>query len=147
MTTGKTIASTRQTFVGKVMSLHFNTLFRFVIVPNIRMLISKHCNQSEDDWKAVLCITSAPFQGVVTSYLAFTTLTWKVTCSTDAIRRGLYTVSFNTRWNECLVDTVSCKIQFLQLPDSGISGFSQCEFYPSKIYSILFFQKIYPSTI
>ena len=49
MTTGKTIASTRQTFVGKVMSLHFNTLFRFVIVPNIRMLISKHCNQSEDD--------------------------------------------------------------------------------------------------
>ena len=31
MTTGKTIALTRQTFVGKVMSLLFNTLFRFVI--------------------------------------------------------------------------------------------------------------------
>ena len=31
MTTGKTIALTRQTFVGKVMSLLFNMLFRFVI--------------------------------------------------------------------------------------------------------------------
>ena len=31
MTTGKTIALTRLTFVGKVMSLLFNTLFRFVI--------------------------------------------------------------------------------------------------------------------
>ena len=32
MTTGKTIALTRQTFVGKVMSLLFNMLPRFVIV-------------------------------------------------------------------------------------------------------------------
>ena len=31
MTTGKTIALTIWTFVGKVMSLLFNTLFRFVI--------------------------------------------------------------------------------------------------------------------
>ena len=31
MTTGKTIALTRQTFVGKVMSLLFNTPSRFVI--------------------------------------------------------------------------------------------------------------------
>ena len=31
MTTGKTIASTRQTFVGKVMSLLFNMLSRLVI--------------------------------------------------------------------------------------------------------------------
>ena len=31
MTTGKTIASTRRTFVGKMMSLLFNTLSRFVI--------------------------------------------------------------------------------------------------------------------
>ena len=31
MTTGKTIALTRRTFVGKVMSLLFNTLFRFVV--------------------------------------------------------------------------------------------------------------------
>ena len=31
MITGKTIALTRQTFVGKVMSLFFNMLFRLVI--------------------------------------------------------------------------------------------------------------------
>ena len=31
MTAGKTIALTRQTFVGKVMSLLFNTLSRLVI--------------------------------------------------------------------------------------------------------------------
>ena len=31
MTTGKTIALTRWTFVGKVVSLLFNTLFRFII--------------------------------------------------------------------------------------------------------------------
>ena len=31
MTTGKAIALTLQTFVGKVMSLHFNTLSRFII--------------------------------------------------------------------------------------------------------------------
>ena len=31
MITGKTIALTRQTFVGKVMSLHFNMLSRLVI--------------------------------------------------------------------------------------------------------------------
>ena len=31
MTTGKTIALTRQTFVGKVMSLHFNMLSRLVM--------------------------------------------------------------------------------------------------------------------
>ena len=32
MTTGKTTALTRQTFVGKVMSLLFNTLSRLVII-------------------------------------------------------------------------------------------------------------------
>ena len=31
MTTGKTIALTRQTFVGKVMSLHFNMLSTLVV--------------------------------------------------------------------------------------------------------------------
>ena len=31
MTTGKTIALNRQTFVGKVMSLHFNMLSRLAI--------------------------------------------------------------------------------------------------------------------
>ena len=43
MTTGKTIALTRWTFVGKVMSLHFNMLSRLVIAilpRNKRLLIS-----------------------------------------------------------------------------------------------------------
>ena len=37
MTTGKTIALTRQTFVGKVISLLFNTLSRFVIAFLLRI--------------------------------------------------------------------------------------------------------------
>ena len=43
MTTGKTIALTRQNFVGKVMSLLFNKLFRFFIAflpRNKHLLIS-----------------------------------------------------------------------------------------------------------
>ena len=41
MTTGKTIALTRWTFVGKVMSLFFNTLSRIVIalLPRSRCLL------------------------------------------------------------------------------------------------------------
>ena len=41
MTTGKTIALTRQTFVGKVMSLLFNTLSRLVIafLPSSKLLL------------------------------------------------------------------------------------------------------------
>ena len=41
MTTGKTIALTRWTFVGKVMSLLFNTFCRFVIafLPRSKLLI------------------------------------------------------------------------------------------------------------
>ena len=42
MTAGKTIALTRQTFVGKVMSLLFNMLSRLVItfLPRSKLLIS-----------------------------------------------------------------------------------------------------------
>ena len=41
MTTGKTIALTRQTFVGKVMSLLFNMLYRFAItfLPKSKQLL------------------------------------------------------------------------------------------------------------
>ena len=41
MTTGKTIVLTRWTFVGKVMSMLFNMLFRFVIafLPRIKRLL------------------------------------------------------------------------------------------------------------
>ena len=38
MTTGKTTALTRQTFVGKVMSLLFNMLSRFVIALETQFL-------------------------------------------------------------------------------------------------------------
>ena len=38
VTTGKTVALTRQTFVGKVMSLLFNTLSRFVIALETQFL-------------------------------------------------------------------------------------------------------------
>ena len=42
MTTGKTIVLTRQTFVGKVMSLVFNALSRFVIafIPRSKHLVT-----------------------------------------------------------------------------------------------------------
>ena len=42
MTTGKTIALTRRTFVGKVMSLVFNRLFRLVIacLPRSKRLLT-----------------------------------------------------------------------------------------------------------
>ena len=39
MTTGKTIALTRQTFVGKVMSLLFNTLSRLVMASLIAQVV------------------------------------------------------------------------------------------------------------
>ena len=41
MTTGKTMALTRQTFVGKVMSLLFNMLSKFVVafLPRIKPLL------------------------------------------------------------------------------------------------------------
>ena len=46
MTTGKTIASTRWTFVDKVMSLLFNMLFRLVIafLPRSKHLLFHGCN-------------------------------------------------------------------------------------------------------
>ena len=45
-TTGKTIALTKQTFVGKVMSLLFNMLSRLVItfLPRSKCLLSHGCN-------------------------------------------------------------------------------------------------------
>ena len=46
MTTGKSIDLTRQTYVGKVMSLLFNMLFRFVIafLPRSKCLLICGCN-------------------------------------------------------------------------------------------------------
>ena len=42
MTTGRTIALTRQTFIGQVMFLLFNTLSRLVIAFLLRMKAIKH---------------------------------------------------------------------------------------------------------
>ena len=52
-TTGKTIALTIQTFVGKVMSLLFNTLSRFVIAflmrrQSAKELMLSNCGVGED---------------------------------------------------------------------------------------------------
>ena len=58
MTTGKTIALTRQTFVAKVMSLLFNVLSRFVIAflpRSKRLLISWLQSQSAVIVSASLC--------------------------------------------------------------------------------------------
>ena len=52
MTTEKSIALSRQTFVGKVMFLLFNTLSRFVIAflrRSKRLLISCHLNELQGD--------------------------------------------------------------------------------------------------
>ena len=54
MTTGKTIALTRQTFVGKVMSLLFNTLSRFVITFLPRLVLAFLPRHSEV--KSLSCV-------------------------------------------------------------------------------------------
>ena len=45
MTTGKTLALTRRTFVGRVMSLLFNMLYRFVVafLPRSKGLLISWC--------------------------------------------------------------------------------------------------------
>ena len=58
MTTGKTIALTRRTFVGKVMSLFFNVLSRFVITflpRSKRLLISWLQSPSAKVWHGFHC--------------------------------------------------------------------------------------------
>ena len=60
MTTGKTIALTRQTFVGKVMSLLFNMLSRLVILKTPKSRALKKANQNYLDlFKLVsqICLT------------------------------------------------------------------------------------------
>ena len=53
MTTGKTIALTSQTFVGKVMSLLFNMLSRFVIdfLPGSKCVLILWLQSPSDDGK------------------------------------------------------------------------------------------------
>ena len=66
MTTGKTIALTRQIFVGKVMSLLFNLLSRFVIAflsRNKHLLISWWQSMSEVilEPKKIKSVTASTF--------------------------------------------------------------------------------------
>ena len=60
MTTGKTIALTRQTFVGKVMSLLFNILPRLVIVflPRSKCLLISWLQSPPADFEATPQIKS-----------------------------------------------------------------------------------------
>ena len=53
MTTGKTIALTRQTFVGKVMSLLFNMLSKWYI--NTKNILKSQKNNKKKQWKYI-CI-------------------------------------------------------------------------------------------
>ena len=62
MTTGKTIAMTRQTFVDKVMSLLFNMLSRLVITllpRSMRLLISR----LQSPYKAIGCLATVAKNG------------------------------------------------------------------------------------
>ena len=56
MITGKTIALTRQTFIGKVMSLHFNMLSRLVITFLLRSkcLLISCCHLLQWFWRRLL---------------------------------------------------------------------------------------------
>ena len=64
MTTGKTIALTRQSFVGKVMSLLFNTLSRLVtaFLPRSKCLFHgySHCPQSIWNSRKKKCLSLLP---------------------------------------------------------------------------------------
>ena len=61
MTTGKTIALIRQTFVGKVMSLLFHMLPRMVVTFLPRMKCSyRHTKLRKWKWKSVSCASLPP---------------------------------------------------------------------------------------
>ena len=67
MTTGKTIALTRQTFVGKVVSLLFNTLSRFVIFFQPR---SKHLLISRLQSPSTVILESKKIKSVTVSIVS-----------------------------------------------------------------------------
>ena len=80
MTTGKTIALTMQTFVGKVMSLLFNTLSRFVIafLPRSKCLnfmaaVTIHSDSGTQENKICHCFLSFPIYLPWSEYHHFNT--------------------------------------------------------------------------
>ena len=67
MTTGKTIALTLRTFVGKVMSLLFNTLSKFVVAflsrskcLNFMAAVTVHCDSGAQENQVCLCFLCFP---------------------------------------------------------------------------------------
>ena len=74
MTTGKTIALTRQTFVGKVMSLLFNMVSRLVIAflpRSKRLLISWLQSPSAVIWELISVVNQCKYVNI--SYLLYYT--------------------------------------------------------------------------
>ena len=75
MTTGKTVALTRQTFVGKVMSLLFNMLSRLVITFLTR---SKHL---------LISWLQSPPAVINTAYKKFSSVLWKHMTKSEGIEK------------------------------------------------------------
>ena len=99
MTTGKTIALTRRTFVGKVMSLLFNMLSRLVItfLPRSKCLLISWLQYC---WHLVKWSVS-------TGQWLFT-----VTILNNSVRKSLCTIMFQeylTFWNWCVADRLMSK--------------------------------------
>ena len=74
MTTGKTVALTRWTFVDKVMSLLFNMLSRLVITKKVKNLYTKNqkalmkkIEEDTDKWKDMMC---SRIERINSSYMA-----------------------------------------------------------------------------
>ena len=97
MTTGKTIALTIWTFVGKVMSLLFNTLSRFVIGEGNGTPLQYSCLENPIDggawWAAVHGVTTSRIQlSDFTFFLYFfwtSKSLWMVDCSHE-IKKCLF---------------------------------------------------------
>ena len=80
MTTGKTIALTRQTFVDKVMSLLFNMLSRLVItfLPRLLLLLSRfsHVQLCAHRSQPIDGIDGSPPDSAIPGILQAGTLEW-----------------------------------------------------------------------
>ena len=78
MTTGKTIALTRQTFVGKVMSLLFNVLSRLVIafLPRRSMTAAAAAKSLQSCLTLCNPIDGSPSSSAIPGILQARTLEW-----------------------------------------------------------------------
>ena len=74
MTTGKTIASTLQTFVGKVLSLLFNMLSRFVKIFPVAQMV-KNLPAMQETWVQSLGQEDTLERGTA---IHFSILAWRI---------------------------------------------------------------------